>query len=170
MTSEQGPSALEHQLQRELHQAQEELHRVRREADRRILETTRTASLAIQQAHAHAPAARPRGTYLGWGVASVLASALILIMLAWPATAPERVPSPIVSKMSCTESSPQAPSAGADPMPLVGKVVPPKPSRPSTPRPHVPGSSRRPAGPGMGQPTCDGTDPLCGLPVGSMLP
>lgn len=169
MSNEQRQRALEQQLQQELHQAQEELQRVRREADRRILEATRTASLAIQEAHSHAPASRPPGAYLAWGVASVLASALILILLAWPATAPTGLPAPILSKANCIES-PRALPTGLDAIPLVGKVVPSKPSRPPSFRPHVSGPPRRPSGPGAAKPTCDGTDPLCGLPTGSMLP
>jgi hypothetical protein len=163
--------ALDKQLRLDLQHAQDELHRVRLEAERRVVE----AAQAARDATRNLPASggeRRWSSYLAWGSSAVLASALVLVLLAWPAPVPTVLPAFDLPRATCPEAPPPA-------LPAVNPSNPaePKPNRPTNRppavRPHPPIHST-PAATGPHhpppKPACDGTDPLCGLNVKTIGP
>ena len=178
--------ALEKQLRTDLQRAEEEIRLLKQEADRRMRETNH--ALQALQALASVPQAPTSTDYVPslrrghWlavsGCTAVLSSALVLLigLRRDPATPamrsgqPPSCPASVVSALSPTPASaeptntvPTLPPAGSGPVES-GRQPPPS----THPRkPGIPHTLRKPNPP---KPTCDGTDPLCGLTVNSMAP
>ena len=172
--------ALERQLRTDLQHAEEEIRLLRQEADRRMREATQAlqAPVSVPEARASpisAPPARRRRWLAVSACTTLLAGALVLLiglrrdssmLTENPRQDPSRTRS-VVSALSPKAGSAAPANAVATPQAaLVGPVESGR-QRPPTPHPRVQRPIRKPNPP---KPTCDGTDPLCGLPFNALAP
>jgi len=179
--------ALEKQLRTDLQRAEEEIRLLKLEADRRVRETTH--ALQALQALASVPkvpaapvsasrARRAGGWLVASGCAALLASGLVLaaglhrhasmpaenlqrntscLEAMSPAPSPKSVAAAPATEVTTTQSTVSGLSeSGRQRWPI--------------PHPRTPGAPHTLRKPNPPKPTCDGTDPLCGLTVHSIAP
>jgi hypothetical protein len=178
--------ALEKQLRMDLQRAEAEIRLLRQEADRRMREATQalqalqalTSVPKVPSLPAPAHPAR-RGSWLAAsGCTALLASVLVLVIgfrraplmptedsrrnaSCMEAVAPAASPKTAVSAPATEVATAQSTVSG----PIEsGRQRPPTPH---PLRPGIPHTIRKPNPP---KPTCDGTDPLCGLNINSIAP
>jgi len=175
--------ALEKQLQTDLRRAEEEIRCLRQEADRRTREATQALQSLVSVPRVSAPSilapAARRGRWLAVsGYTTLLASALVLLIVLRRDSSPFRGHSQREPLCPASVASPRSPTSvtGAPATAVVtsqatlssplesGKQRPPTPHSRST---SVQRPIRKPNPP---KPTCDGTDPLCGLEINSIAP
>jgi len=178
--------ALEKQLRTDLQCAEEEIRLLKQEADRRMREATQ--ALHALQALNNAPKASSspapasqvrRGNWMAaFGCLALMASALLpVIGLHRSSTMPT---ADHRRNASCTEavglaSLPRTVAAApATEVATVQSTVPGQSEsgrpRTPTPHPHGPGNPHTLRKPNPPKPTCDGTDPLCGLNINAIAP
>ena len=175
--------ALEKQLRMDLQRAEAEIRLLRQEADRRMREATQ-ALQAVNNAPKASSSPAPahparRGSWLAAsGCTALLASVLVLVIgfrraplmptedsrrnaSCMEAVAPAASPKTAVSAPATEVATAQSTVSG----PIEsGRQRPPTPHHL---RPGIPHTIRKPNPP---KPTCDGTDPLCGLNINSIAP
>ena len=152
-------------LRHELTDARSELARLRAQLDSGSFAQARLTPVAAP------PASAARTRPFAWlGVtagASMLVGALALFAAAQPRDSRAMFPDFPARPTSLCPSAPSAPSVPPSPPapPVTSAISAPRP----TPRPR-PSPAVRPRGESKpaSAPTCDGTDPLCGLPLGAI--
>ena len=175
--------ALENQLRTDLQRAEEEIRLLRQEADLRMREATHAmqALASVPQAPS-SPAPAPPTRHGNWlaasGCTALLASTLVLLIglrrdASIPAENSQRNPSfmeavaPTLSPKTVTTEPATAIATArstASGLSESGK------QRPPTPHPRSPGAPHALRKPNPPKPTCDGSDPLCGLNINSLAP
>ena len=177
--------ALEIQLRTDLQRAEEEIRVLKQEADRRMREAPHALQALQSLASAPQAPASPvsaalsarRGNWLvASGCAALLASVLV-IGLRRDSSMPAET---FQQNTSCLEAVSPAPSpktVAATPttevartQSTVSEASESGRQRPPIPHPRTPGVPHPPRKPSPPKPTCDGTDPLCGLTVNSIAP
>lgn len=158
--------ALEQQLRHDLENAEEQLRQLRLEAERRVREAAQAARAFVAPTLTAATTRPGKGSRIAWGSSAVFAVALLVVGLGRFGTSqPIELPRPM---SSCPEPVPVA-AIPVLPAPTAHPMNPPPPvsvKHPQPPlRPRGPIAPRVPRKPVPRPPTCDGTDPLCGLPI-----
>ena len=179
--------ALEKQLRTDLRQAEEELCLLRQEADRHAREATQAQQALRAFTSVPRPSSTPsptppsrRGHWLAAsGCASLLASVLVMAAgfrhstsIATESNQRNAPRAQAIAPMAPLASPSTAPANGIAPaQSTTAGPVEGSSQRPATlPHPRISGRPHTTRKPIPSKPSCDGTDPLCGLNINSMTP